>query len=275
MASGSRSPHASRASLAAACLLALATALSCSLLRPPDFPKALAGLDAALSASVRGRALDSAFEAAYRSAGSSAEWLSVLKRAREVELAGDLRRYARAAERALAAGGRSEALAAAAAHGLLRGGEPGKAYALFKTRLSPDSRPGLWAEAVLAIAREGKLAEGSLGAADFDRLAETAGESRFYLNAAVLHLAEGDVQASGNSVARAMAAGLDPGAELLWDAGRYQALAARRGPLPGSGAKAGSSELALIGDASWVLGDAGSARRAWQRSVALDPRSSW
>lgn len=285
MGYGSRSPRTSRpwprgrsAALAGlAGLFSFVVLFSCSILRPESFDRALARLDGALASSSRGPALDAAFETGYHAASTSSDWLSMLKRAREVELAGDKGRYQRAAERALGASARSEALAAALAHAFMRSGEDAKAYALFKDRLSPDSTPGFWAETVLALSRLSRLPPGTLRASDLERLAGLAGQPRLLVNATVLYLAEGNVEGAGKAAARAIASGADPGSELLWDSGRFQELAGRReAPSDGSEGKgAAARDLALVGDAAWRLGDRGAALRSWERSIALDPRASW
>jgi tetratricopeptide (TPR) repeat protein len=280
MGSGSQSPRVSRPGpfltvcTRWALALCLVLASSCSLFRSADFPSSLRALDSALASSARGRALDAAFDAACKSAASSSDWLSILKRAREVEIAGDPGRYRSAAARASKAPTQSEALAAATAHAFLRSGESARAFELFKGRLSPEARPGLWAETVLSLARKQGLAAGSLGAADFERLAALGPQPRLYLNAAVLYLSEGRTANAGAALAKAIAAGIDPGPELLWDAGRYEELAARREPSTLAPAAA-ARELALVGDASWTIGDRSGAMRDWERSISLDPRSSW
>jgi tetratricopeptide (TPR) repeat protein len=284
MASGSRSairPEKSpagagfrraAAALALTSLAAAAAALALTLMmRGPSFEAALRSIDYSLESSPY-TAPDSAFASAYRNAAGPGDWLSVIKRARIAEAAGDRGRYVQAATLAIRRQPRSEPVAAAAAHAFLRGGLPERALALFRPAsgkgkaapLSPEGRPGLWAEAFVE-------AGSPAGAAirDYARLASIVGEGTPYLGASALSAAEGDLAGARYWLVKAMEEGAAAPTDLMWDCGLYEELSARTDLL------AGSAELATMGDAAWQAGDRGLARARWERAIALDPRRSW
>ncbi len=204
-----------------------------------------------------------AFSAASSYARESSDWLSLLKRARAAAAAGDGGRYAKTADRARKAFPASEPIAAVAAHAYLGSGRPADALALFPKPLSPDGRPSLWAEAF--IASRGARAQ----SADYGRLAEIIGDPRAFLGAAAAALASGDALSARAWLSKGLAAGVRAPPLLLWDCGLYEALAA----LPD--AASASGELALMGDAAWIIGDRDLAKRRWERSISLSPRRSW
>jgi hypothetical protein len=260
------------AALAVIAVLAAASAAALTaVMRGPSFDSALRSLDSALS-SPSSFALDAAFASAYRFAGGAGDWLSVLKRARASDAAGDRGRYAQAASLALRRRPESEPLAAAAAHAYLRADRPDRALALFEraakgsksASLSPDARPELWAEA-FARARP----EGGATVKDYARLASIVGEGTPYLGASILSIAEGDLAEARYWLVKAIDEGAAAPADLMWDCGLYDELS-RRGD-----SAAGSRELAILGDAAWKAGDSELAKARWERSIALEPRRSW
>jgi hypothetical protein len=215
--------------------------------------------------------LGSAFSRALASARADAEWLGLLKRARLASSVGDSGRWLQVADRAVSARPSSDPVAAAAAQAYLRGGRPSSALALFGRALSADARPALWAEAFIA-ANSGSQAASSLAAAtsaDYARLAEATGEPRAYLGAAALALAANDKDAAGSWLRVAMAKGVRPSAELLWDCGLYAELSSAYD------LGLGSRDLALMGDAAWLSGSKELAARRWERSIALGPKRSY
>ncbi len=211
--------------------------------------------------------LDRAFSLSYRTSREASDWLSILKRAKAAEAAGDSGRYAGAADRARKAFPTSEPIAAASAVAYLRGGRPADALVLFGGPISPDARPSLWAEAFLAT--PAASAHESAKSEDYARLADITGSPRPLLGAAALALAAGDRLEASAWLRKAMIGGIDPPPELLWDSGLYHELAAR--------AEIGASayELALMGDAAWMSGDPSLAKRRLERSIALEPKLSW
>jgi hypothetical protein len=246
-------------------------------LRAAAFAQALSSIDSLIvsraESGIDAKKAEAAFARALSKARTEGDWLSLLKRSKASQGAGDSGRYVKVAERAIAALPKSEALAAGAAHAYLRGGEAPKALALFDKVIFPDARPELWAEAFMRSAAEVKAGEGaakaSVKAADYARLADALGDPRPFLGAAALSLASSDKLAAASWLKKAVAAGLRPSSELMWDAGLYEELSRRSD----SGAKA--RDLALMGDASWLTGDGELARKRWERAIALEPRLSW
>jgi hypothetical protein len=264
-------PRPAFIALAKTILLAAALAsscASCAAVKRSAFERSLERIDSALAAKEPGRAAK-AYESAYRAASSAADWLSVLKRARASEAAGDRGRFVGAARRAVSAVPGSEPVAAAAAYAMLRAGDPASALALFKGRLSPDRRPTLWQECFLAAASSGALAAMDPAPEDFARLAEARGEARAYAGAAAAALARGEAALAASYAEKAESGGARLPAALRWDCGLYERLAGR----PDAGASA--EELAIMGDAAWAIGDAALARSRWQAAIAADPRASW
>jgi tetratricopeptide (TPR) repeat protein len=232
------------------------------------FSRALATLDEALGAKDV-RRLDDAFRRAYKRAASSADWLSILKRARAADAGGNDGHFLDAARRAISAMPSSEPVAAAAAYAMLRCGEPLAALALFRGALSAETRPALWAECFVAAARKGRLGGYCPGSADFARLAEILGDARPYAAAAALAVSAGDVTKASAWAERATEAGLELPVALLWDCGMYESLARR------SDASASSADLAIMGDAAWLSGDPELALLRWEASIRANPRASW
>jgi hypothetical protein len=263
---------------AAACIAAAASLSGCAAfdrLAQARFSKALASIDARAGSSDpsikpldSGKELDKAFARAFRWARSESDWLSLLKRGRSALASGKAGLYAGVAKRALRAFPKSEPIAAASVHAYLREERPRDALALFRSSLSPATRPALWAEAFVAAALDGGAAPpGTPG--DYSRLADEARQGRPLLGAAAAALASGDRSGAEAWIARAAEAGTEAPAALLWDCGLYRALSSR------SDAGRDSAELALMGDAAWMDGDRELARLRWERAIALDPRRSW
>lgn len=284
VASGREKAFAAARPRAAAlfCAVALCASLalsSCGKLiegaRDRAFSSSLADIDAAIAARAASsslsqaekRKLDAAFSRALSIAGTDSQWLSLMKRSRSAEAFGESGRWASVADRALAARPKSEPVAAAAAQAYLRSGRPGKALALFGGSLSRATRPALWAEAFISAAESG--AAPTATSADYAALASITGDSRAYLGAAAMALAARDRPAAASWLERAIAAGLSPSAELMWDCGLYGELSSS--PDLGSG----SRDLALMGDAAWLSGAEPLALRRWERSLALAPRRSY
>ena len=261
---------ASRALLASSLLLLFACSRG-----PRDFAEARAALDEALAGAPSERELDRAFEAAYRKAKGSTEWLSILKRAARADALAvasgstAAARGADSAERALKAMPGSEPVAAAAAYLFLRGGVPEKALALFKEALKPEDRPELWAEAFLSSLRAGSRPSPADAPAAYDRLARVLGDPRFFTDSAAASLAAGDGFAARATLGLAALRGAAPPDELLWDAGLPALLAAR------SDAGAGPERLRLLADAAWLSGDAALAKARWERAISLAPKASY
>jgi hypothetical protein len=84
-----------------------------------------------------------------------------------------------------------------------------------------------------------------------------------------LAITAGDKPAARGWLEKALAAGVQAPFGLLWDCGLFELIAA----LPD--AAAGPSDLALMGDAAWMAGDADLAKRRWARSISLSSRLSW
>ena len=212
--------------------------------------------------------LDSSFSRAISSARTDAQWLSLMKRARQASAVGDKGRWIAVADRAVVAKPRSEPVAAVAAQAYLRCGESVKAFALFGPALSADARPALWAESFIA-AHSGQGAVFSSTSSDYARLAEITGEPKALLGAAAMALASHDKSAAAAWLRKAMAEGVQPRPELLWDCALYEELSLS------SDIGEDSRDLALMGDAAWLSGRGDLAKLRWERSVALAPRRSW
>jgi tetratricopeptide (TPR) repeat protein len=273
------------ASRAAACLMAaalIAVALvSCGVLgrsRAAAFSSSLGSIDERLSrrsgeyfGATDSRELAKLFAKAQRKASSAKDWLSLLKRANAARSAGDPGLYSSVADRAISSIPKSEPLAAAAAHAYLREGQPEKALALFKNSLSAELRPGLWAESFIVAASKPQASASVLkaSAADYRRLAELASFPKAYLGASALALASGDRLGAAAWLEKAIAGGVRPSPELLWDCGLYETLATRYE------SESSSAELAMMGDAAWLVGKGDLARGRWERSLAKGPRRSW
>lgn len=252
------------------------------------FASALKALDSSLATSlddkktgipfeqrkaVKATSVAKAFEKAQTKAGQPEEWLSLLKRCPVAEVQGDAGRSLIVADKAGVAFPRSESLAAARAHAYLRASAPGKALELFAPAgpIEPEARRELWAEAFIAAASSGQAPNAR--ASDYGRLAEITGDPRAYGGAAAAALASGDKVAAEAWLARAHAAGGRIDLGLYWDCGLYGQLAS----LPDSALPEAdyAASLALMGDASWMIGDAESARQRWAKSIALEPYRSW
>lgn len=269
LGNGPRSPRLGRAAIhIMASFLAVSICLSCAS-RGSRFISARHELDAALSGPIGGASRESLFLAAARDAKRPAEWLSLLARARSSEIQGDSGRYEALADRALAAEKSSSDLAVAAVDAYLRAGRAEKALALFPSRILPEDKPGLWAEAFLSALRLGRLPASLDLPANYSRLAEILGEPRFLVDAALLSLASGDRLAASSWIEKALAKGVDLASAVLWDLGRTDLLSAR----PDDGA--GPSDLRLMADASWQRGEKDEALRRWTRALAMDPKGSW
>jgi hypothetical protein len=163
-------------------------------------------------------------------------------------------------------------VAAVAAQAYLRNGESAKALVLFGQAMSAQARPALWAESFIAAHSGGSAASGSVLSAkseDYARLAEVSGEPKALLGAAAIALASRDKSAAAAWLRKAVAKGVRPQAELLWDCGLYDELASS------SDIDSNSRDLALMGDAAWLSSSRDLAKRRWERSVALAPRRSW
>jgi hypothetical protein len=267
---------AAAALFAAAALAGSAVLGSCALAekaRAASFSASIASIDQILSTSnpfpSQARDLGRRFGLAANDAKTDSEWLSLLKRARASDAAGDDRRFAAIADRARKARPKSEPVAAASALAYLREGRAADAIALFRGLLSPASRPSLWAEAFAASGAKGTSGAGGASGADYARFADASGDPSAYLGAVVASLAEGDGAAARLWMGKALAAGADPSPELMWDCGLFAELSAR----PDAGA--GAADLAVMGDAAWMAGDGALAARRWERSIALMPRRSW
>lgn len=259
-----------RSPLRLGALLALVAVMSCS--DPAAaFRAALADLDGAIdSAPTRSSAsLGGVFARAERKARSAENWVSLLKRARRSEAMGDRGRLALVAGHALARGPASEGLDACIADAFIRSGQPSRALDLFGRGLSRESRPTLWAEAVIASLEDGSLPPANRTASTFGRLAEITGDPRLFIDAAALSLAEGDRMAARAWLDRASGKKASVPAALLWDSGQYRELASLEKRLPSA------SEFKLMGDAAWILGDGEGAERRWRSAIAADPASSW
>jgi len=245
------------------------------MMKRPSFEAALGSIDAALAGPTSRSIVSTAFKAAYRNASDPGDWLSVLKRARTSEAAGDRGRYVEAASFALKKNPKSEPVSAVAAHAYLRSGQPEKAFALFSPRgsggrdgaaaaLSPDRRPGLWAESFVRAARP---ADATIR--EYARLASIVGDGTPYLGAAVSAMAEGDLAAGRYWLRKAIDERVRAPADLAWDCGLYEELSRR------TDEGSGSEELAVLGDAARKAGDIEIAKARWERSIALEPRRSW
>lgn len=264
-------PYPPSLRLGAVLLVAAVLSMACG---DPEaaFRSARSSLDSsldALAAKAGPEKPGTAFARAERKARSAEDWVSLLKRARRAESLGDRGRYVLVAQHALDRGPASESLLAAVADAFLRGGRPERALALFGQGLSAESRPGLWAEAALASLKAGSLPPEAKKAAAFARLAGISGDSRLYVDAAALALAEGDRLAACSWLDRARAGGTAVPAVLLWDSGQYGVLAALANERPSA------RQRKLMGDAAWVLGDPAKAESLWRSSLAADPASSW
>jgi len=242
--------------------------------RESAFASRLAEIDASLKAGAP-RDIDRAFRRGYSKAGAPSDWLSLLKRA---ESASDVSRAPRCdetARRAVAAFPRHQVVREAAAHAYLRCGGAAKALALFGRDLPPASAWDLWAEAFMASA------PGNARPSDYARLAEALDDPRPLLGAAVASLAEGDRASASAFLRRAESGGAMPSADLAWDCGLYDELAARPDAYgcppgrPGAAAYASPEELELLGDAAWKVGDVDLAKRRWVKSISTGPRTSW
>jgi tetratricopeptide (TPR) repeat protein len=259
-------PHALGTSLVLAAFLFL---VSCG---DPGaaFRAGLDRLDADLAAGQPSAPWASDFGRAARKARSAEDWVSLLARARKAESLGDKGRYAELAFKALSKGPKDSAeLGMAEADAMLRSGRPAEALELFGASLSAEEKPGLWAEAMVAALRDGSLPGRLRLPGNFGRLAAITGEARFYLDAAALSLVAGDRLGAGSWLKRAMAAGLEPPAGLLWDAGLYAELSGL------ADGKPSASRRLLMADAAWMMGDAASASRRWDACIRLDPLVSW
>jgi hypothetical protein len=237
-----------------------------------DIDRTIASRTAASLNASEKRKLNSSFSRAISSAETDAQWLSLMKRARQASAVGDKGRWIAVAGRAVAARPRSDPVAAAAAQAYLRSGESAKAFALFGPALSADARPALWAEAFMAAhSGQGVASASALSATseDYARLAEVSGEPKALLGAAVMALASHDKSAAAAWLRKAMAMGAQPRPELLWDCALYEELSLS------SDIGIGSRDLALMGDAAWLSDRRDLAKRRWERSVALAPYRSW
>ena len=239
--------------------------------RASAFSISLGSLDALISTGPLS-AYEKAFVRATKNARLSADWLSLLKRGRAATAAGESGRFAKIADQARKAFPESEAIAAAAAFAYARSGRSNEALALFDSRLSPEARPSLWAEAF--VVSQGALTTStspvaSVKSADYGRLAEITGDIRAYLGATITALATGDKPEARAWLEKGLASGIAIPPELLWDCGFFEVLSER------PDISAGSGELALMGDAAWMMGDSRLARRRWERSISLSPHRSW
>ncbi len=212
---------------------------------------------------------DRIFAQAMKVARTPAEWLSLLSRARQARYLGDEGRYEAVASKAVAMEPKSRDVARAAADAWLSAGKPEKVLELFQERLSAEDEPGLWALAVVLAARRSLLPPALERPATFERLATILHEPHFYVDAGLLSLESGDFLGASSWFRSALAAGVALPPELMWDAGLVQALATKED------AGAGSRELRLMGDASWMEGDIAKAALRWTRAIKLDPRGSW
>ncbi len=272
MASGSRSgKRPSRRFSAAAALIAGAVSLTVSCARGGAFDAALAALDSAMDSGTA-KAVDSAFSRAYGKAAASADWLSILKRAR-VESRAGTGRLVEAAVKASRSKPATEPVAEACAWAFLRSGKPREALALFGDTLPRERHGGLFAECLAAAARAGLVTATEVEPVDFASIADATGRSEPLAGAALIALAHGDLPAAASWAARAREGGFRVPASLLWDCGLYAELAS--GPDRAEGSEPDAIELAVMGDAAWKVGDLGLARTRWMDSLALDPRSSW
>lgn len=232
----------------------------------------LEAIDAVLAApqaGVLGSGPDWAFRRALAKAKTPAQWLSLLKRARLSDLAGDKGRYANVARHALAKAGPDREVALAAADALLFAGEPLAVLELFKSRLSLEEKPRLWARAYLEALKAGSLPPGLVSPANLGRLGDILGECRFYVDAAALSLASRDALGARAWISRATAASIPVPPELLWDAGLYGILAE---PFQG---KPSPGWLRLSADSAWLLGRRDQAIATWQGAIAADPLGSY
>ncbi len=254
------------ANLAVAFLAAAILAASCA--AASDSSRELVRLDAALTGA-GAKALDRAFGRAYRSAASTADWLSILKRAR----AAGNERFLESAERAARSMPSSEPLAAALAMALLRAGRPLEAFGLFRERLSPEARPGLWAESFLALAGSGELGDAGVEPGDFARLSRLQANPAPLAGAAILALARGDRAEAAAYASAAREGGARLPAALLWDCGLLEELAAESEGGDPMGAEA--LDLAIMGDAAWAVGDPDLARLRWGSAISRDPLCSF
>ena len=249
-----------------ACLCLLLMAACAGGSRESRFATSLAEIDKRLA---EGRPAASAFASAARSAGSGADWLSLIARSIRAEEAGDRGRAGAIARKALARAPGVEAVAYGAAYAFLRSGQPAAALALFPSRLSREKRPELWAESFVASARSGVLPPALVEPEALGFLGSALGEPRLYVGAAVLSLERSDGAGAATWLRRAVDAGLEPDASLMWDCGLYEELASR------PDTEATPEELCLMGDAAWEGGDFALARQRWERAVSQDPRVSW
>lgn len=254
------------ASTCALCVLFLGLASCSPSSREARFSSALSEIDRRLA---EGRSAAGVFAAASKRASSGADWLSLIGRSLRAEAAGDAGRAAAIAGTALHRAPGVEAVAFGAGYALLRSGHPTEVLALFPDRLSRDARPELWAEAVVACARVGQLPSSFVGPENMGFLGTALGEPRLYVTAAVLARERGDAAGAATWLRRAVDAGLEPPATLMWDCGLYDALAAR------ADTDASPGELCLMGDAAWETGDFALAQERWERAIAKDPRVSW
>jgi hypothetical protein len=244
-------------------------------MRKPAFFAALSTFDASLAANKLPSARV-AFNNACRYADGTDAWLSILKRARALDLLGEGGLYLKTAELALRKEPRSEPIAAAAAHAYLRNGKTEEAAALFTDQgskskatkktavLSPAERPTLWAEAFLCSS-----AAKDATTRDYASIAEIVDEGTPYLGAVVLSLAAHDLVAAKYWIKRALDSGATAPLPILWDCGLYTEI------ITSHQSSTRSDELAVLGDAAWKLGKIELARDYWSSSLACEPLRSW
>lgn len=256
-------------------VFASAAATLTFVMRKPAFTAALSAVDASLAAQDLASA-KKALKSACRYADGTDSWLSILKRARTLDILGEGGLYLKTAELALRKEPKSEPIAASAAHAYLRNGKADEAAALFidqgsKSKaikksavLSPAERPTLWAEAFLC-----SNAVKDATTRDYASLAEILDEGTPYLGAVVLSLAAHDLVAAKYWIQRALDSGATAPLPILWDCGLYTEILAS----PQSTTR--SDELAVLGDTAWKLGKRDVAREYWSSSIASEPLRSW
>lgn len=270
----------------ALCLLLSLLFYSCAF-GPSNFVEARQTLDSRLAKAAPIRSRDKAFSDAMRLAKTSSEWLSLLKRAELSERiapekgspAPDFGRQAKVAAAAATAMPASANIRAACVRAYLRSrpadvATAAQALALFGPILKPEARPGLWAEAFLAVYRGGEGRQPKLGPEwekpeYFGLLARIVGDPLYYVDAAALSLAAGDRFAASSWLGLALKEGAVPPDELLWSAGLYEELAGR------DDSDASPSRLRLLGDAASLSGRPEAARKRWLRALEVDPMGSW
>lgn len=196
-------------------------------------------------------------------ARDTADRLSLIKRAyrRSPALA------ARVCDAIIGAGQVSAPVSRAVFSSFLDAGMPDKALRLFDGLLSPEEAPALYAEAYAACRVTGAAVatSPSLMVVAFD----ATGQGQFLVQAALLSMAQGDVQSASIVLADAVARGVAVDPFLLWDAAAYAQL------VESASGDDEPERLHLAADAAWSAGMVAEASSLYLRLVELYPLYSW